>query len=205
MKTRKRILYTQRVEVIESYQETRDCADRRIAEFLQVCGFLPVPVPNLPDVVRMMLRELQPDGAFLTGGNNLVAYGGISPERDAVDELLMEQALEQDFPVFGICRGMQSILHYFGVPLHEVQGHVAVQHRIAFSGRTCEVNSYHTLAAHADEVAWPLQVLGASEDGVAESVRHEECPLQGIMWHPERVQPFSTMDIEIVRSFFEQA
>ena len=42
----KRVLFTQRVELVEAYKERRDCADQRIAEYINSCGFLPVPIPN---------------------------------------------------------------------------------------------------------------------------------------------------------------
>lgn len=196
------ILYTQRVEVVEAYKETRDCVDRRVPEFLRVCGFLPVPVPNQLELVQDYLRELKPGGAFLTGGNNLVSYGGISSDRDMVDSFFIEQALSQDLPVFGICRGMQSILDYFKVPLQKVQGHVAVTHAIQYEGERRQVNSYHTLAARVETVTDPLNVIGSSADNVAEAVVHVNAPLKGIMWHPERGQRFSQEDIKIVRAFF---
>ena len=41
------VLYTQRVEIIESYQERRDCVDQNIPRFLEECGYIPMPVPNV--------------------------------------------------------------------------------------------------------------------------------------------------------------
>lgn len=199
------ILYTQRVEVVEAYQETRDCADRRVPEFLQACGFLPVPVPNRVELIEDYLRELKPGGIFLTGGNNLVSYGGISSERDTVDALFIEHALRQRLPVFGICRGMQSILDYFQVPLQKVSGHVAIAHVIQYMGNMCKVNSYHTMAARVETVTAPLKVIGSSADDVVEAVLHVHAPIKGIMWHPERMHPFSQDDIKIVNEFFGAA
>ena len=40
------VFFTQRVEVVESYGERRDCADQRISGFISACGFIPVPLPN---------------------------------------------------------------------------------------------------------------------------------------------------------------
>ena len=44
------VVFTQRVEVVESYNERRDCADQRIAEFIVECGYIPLPVPNNADL-----------------------------------------------------------------------------------------------------------------------------------------------------------
>ena len=56
----KTVLYTQRVEVVKSYGERRDCADQNIARFLSTCGFLPLPVPNIKELAEKMIK---------TGGN----------------------------------------------------------------------------------------------------------------------------------------
>lgn len=44
----------------------------------------------------------------------MVEYGGNAPERDAVDHKLIELCIKNNIPVYGFCRGMQSILDYFG-------------------------------------------------------------------------------------------
>ena len=51
----KTVLYTQRVEVVKSYGERRDCADQNIARFLSTCGFLPLPVPNIKELAEKMM------------------------------------------------------------------------------------------------------------------------------------------------------
>ena len=65
----KKIVFTQRVEVIESYDERRDCADQHIADFLYACGYIPVPVPNRPEIVNEFLNVIKPGGIFFSGGN----------------------------------------------------------------------------------------------------------------------------------------
>ena len=63
----KKIIYTQRVELVESYGERRDCADVEIAKLIWECGFLPVPVNNIPEKVQIFLEQVNPDGMILTG------------------------------------------------------------------------------------------------------------------------------------------
>lgn len=200
-----RIAYTQRVENVQSYHETRDCADRRLPQFLAACGFLPVPVPNEPGLLEEYWQELRLEGVFLTGGNSLVKYGGNSPERDAVDYWFLQKAVTKGVPVFGICRGMQSILDFFNVALYKVDGHVAVRHKVTLSkGESMMVNSYHTFAARAEEVVAPLQVFATSGDGIGEGICHTYLPIQGIMWHPERELEFTHMDVQMVKTFFNE-
>ena len=69
------VLYTQRVEIVSSYRERRDCADQNIPRFIEVCGYLPVPVPNVLSIAKCMVEQMQPRGIILTGGNSLTKYG----------------------------------------------------------------------------------------------------------------------------------
>lgn len=59
----KTVLYTQRVEVVKSYGERRDCADQNIARFLSTCGFLPLPGSKYKGTGR------KNDDGIKTGGN----------------------------------------------------------------------------------------------------------------------------------------
>lgn len=200
----KKIIYTQRVEVIESYQERRDCADQRIADFIYACGYLPIPVPNDARIVAELMDKLEPDGIILTGGNSLAKYGGNAPERDAMDTALIKAAIEKGVPIYGFCRGMQSILDYFGNKLVNVSGHVAVRHElIQENNETYEVNSYHNQACVELKEACGLQIIAKTEDGVIEAVQHQNYPIIATMWHPEREKEYDAKDMERLRHLFK--
>lgn len=194
------VLYTQRVEIVESYGERRDCADQSIPRFIQACGYLPIPMPNIIDVAKQIIKRLQPVRIVLTGGNSLVKYGGNAPERDEAEKELIDLALLYDIPVYGFCRGMQVILDYFGCELEQVQGHVAVHHGIAGILGDFEVNSFHSQACRT--IKDPLEIIAQSEDGVIEAVRHKDKRILGTMWHPEREEPFKTLDIQRLQGLF---
>ena len=49
------VFYTQRVEIVESYNERRDCADQRIPRFIESCGFLSIPLPNNVKLVNKII------------------------------------------------------------------------------------------------------------------------------------------------------
>lgn len=199
------VLFTQRVEVIESYNERRDCADQRIAEFIRACGYLPVPVPNNPALALALIEELNPTGIILTGGNSLEKWGGNAPERDATDETYLKFAIENNIPVYGFCRGMQSILDYFGEELTSVKGHVAVRMNIigvndpSLGDFNREVNSYHNQGCV--EITNPdVEVLAKSDDGVIKAIKVPKYNMLGTMWHPERETPFNEADIKMVKA-----
>lgn len=198
----KAVIYTQRVEVIESYQERRDCADQRIADFIYACGFLPVPLPNKAELAEQIMEALHPAGVILTGGNSLLAYGGNAPERDAMDKMLIELAIRNKIPLYGFCRGMQSILDYFGNELENVEGHVAVRHFVQGNREDYEVNSYHNQACKELKKDCGLLITAQTSDGVIEAVRHESLPIEGTMWHPEREADFVQRDMDRVKRLF---
>lgn len=198
------VIYTQRVEIIESYQERRDCADQRIADFIKQCGFLPIPIPNKSELAIEIVNSLNPVGIILTGGNSLEKYGGNAPERDAMDRVLINLAIAHAIPLYGFCRGMQSILDYFGNEIVNVDGHVAVRHFVCEGTERYEVNSYHNQACIQLERDCGLKAVSQTEDGVIESVEHECLPMAATMWHPEREKKFEDKDIERVRALFER-
>lgn len=198
----KKVIYTQRVEVIESYKERRDCADQRIADFIYACGYLPIPVPNRDELMESFVEVVKPCGIVLTGGNSLVEYGGNAPERDAVDCELIRIAIKDGIPLYGFCRGMQSILHYFGNALVNVQGHVATRHEIIGVSGVREVNSYHNQACIELQEDGELEIISQCSDGIIEEVKHRTLRIWGTMWHPEREMLFQETDIDKVKTMF---
>jgi putative glutamine amidotransferase len=153
-------------------------------------------LPNHPEASLGLLDRLRPVGAVLTGGGDLAAYGGDSPERDDTEARLLDLAFAGRLPVIGVCRGMQAIQHRCGVPLEPVDSHVATTHPL--HGEARAVNSFHTWGARTSAPA--LIVRARAKDGVVEAVEHREAPVRGVMWHPERVEPFEAADIALFRA-----
>lgn len=196
------ILFTQRVEIVESYQERRDCADQRIVELIEACGYLAVPIPNSAGQIENLIQEIRPAGIILTGGNSMAKYGGNAPERDATDCVLIRLAEERRLPLYGFCRGMQSVLDYYGNKLEEVEGHVGIRHTVKEKEEVFEVNSYHRQGCLKLEKGCGLRVLARTEDSVIEEICHDMLPIEATMWHPEREQVFSDRDIKRIKRLF---
>ena len=198
----KRIIYTQRVEIVESYGERRDCADVEIARLIWRCGFLPISVNNIPQKIHEFLEQIKPDGIILTGGNDLSKYGGNAPERDETEKILIKYGMEKKIAVYGFCRGMQIIADYFGAELTIVSNHVAVRHRLEgnslWNGRI--VNSFHNMAVKT--ATDDLSVEARSEDGGIEAISVKNKKIYGTMWHPEREKPYSEDDVQFIRQIF---
>jgi N5-(cytidine 5'-diphosphoramidyl)-L-glutamine hydrolase len=194
------VAVTQHVTVGQRHGERRDCLDQTWTRFLLACGLTPMPAPNQARAALLLCETMPVAGIVLTGGNDLAAYGGDAPERDATEGALIDLAARRGWPVFGVCRGMQIIQQRFGIALKRVAGHVAPRQSIAIAGRPEEVNSYHNFGAM--ETRPPLEAWAVAADGVIKAVRHELGRMAGIMWHPERLDPFAPRDIALFRRFF---
>ena len=191
------VAVSQRVAVDLPRGERFDALDQRWTTFLASCGLVPLLLPNEPAAAVALMTDVPVRGLLLTGGNSLTVYGGDAPERDRTELDVLAVARARGLPVVGVCRGMQVILHASGVPLRPVEGHAGTSHQVTADR---SVNSFHQFAAVGD--AGPLTVLARSDDGVVEAVRHPLDAIVGIMWHPERCEPFADEDVRMFRGRF---
>ena len=73
----KTIAVTQRVDNYPEINETRDCLDNRLVEWLYKCGAVSFPIPNIlgledsDENLSNWLKKINPDGILLSGGNDL--------------------------------------------------------------------------------------------------------------------------------------
>ncbi len=193
------IAITQRVVVDSVTGERRDALDQCWTTFLQACGLTPLLIPNHVDTARQLMQLEGVAGVLLTGGNDLAAYGGDAPERDATEREMIDFAGRLQRPVLGVCRGMQVLQHAAGVKLERVAGHVRVRHSLSLAGETTCVNSFHNWGATTTVPG--LEIVARAADGVVEAVIDRQRQQAGVMWHPEREAPFDPRDIRIVQQF----
>lgn len=191
---------TMRADSPSDYDETRDGIDQQWIPFVLSCGLTPILMPNNPSLIKTYLEQFDFKGILLTGGNSPVQFGGHSPTRDEVDSYLIDWAIQHDKPLIGVCRGMQSIQLAYQQFLEPVSGHVKKQQNIYINGQQTSVNSYHTLGTKTCQL--PLELWAISDDGVVKAVKHISQPIYGMMWHPERNQPFQKRDIDFFKQVF---
>ncbi len=200
---------TQRVHHFEDYGERRDCLDQQWYQVAASLNLLPLPLPNTaPERVARQCDELPLRGIVLTGGNTLSACDpqdpAAAPERDAYESALLEWAVDREFPIIGVCRGLQMMNQFFGGQSARVEGHAGTRHLVRFEGRLAsepdrEVNSFHDWAVASDELAEGLRPLARHEDGSIEAFEHERLPMTALMWHPEREEALSELDLRLLR------
>ncbi|MGE3728711.1 MAG: gamma-glutamyl-gamma-aminobutyrate hydrolase family protein [Candidatus Sericytochromatia bacterium] len=194
------IAVTQRVVIDPQTAERRDALDQRWGEFLANVGVLPLLLPNSLPVALSILANVPVSGLLLTGGNSLVACGGDAPERDQLEFELLALAKRSNWPVLGVCRGMQVIQTHLGHSLKQISGHVVAVQEIQIHGQRQNVNSYHTWGNN--EAGPECEVWAKADDGIIKAIRHKDLPWWGMMWHPERIAPFRNRDLAIFREVF---
>lgn len=191
------VAISQRVAIDPNHGERRDALDQRWTAFLAACSLVPLALPNDRAAALALLDAVPVRGLVLTGGNSLAGYGGDAPERDGMELAALAWSRARHLPVLGVCRGMQVVLHAFGVALAPVAGHAGTGHAL---DNCRHVNSFHDFAARGH--AGPLEVVARSGDGVIEAIRHPAEPIHAIMWHPERCPVVAADDISLFRRMF---
>ena len=207
----KSILITQRFIENNSYAEMREALDSNWGKFFNEVNAIPIPCLSEFDIEKYLnLTDI--GGVLLSGGNDLSIFSldKASLLRDKFENNLIKKCIEHDIPLLGICRGMQIIASYFGVPLKKKEGHIGTYHELTFIkdstyyncfSKKREVNSFHNYAIL--ETTNGLMEFAVSEDGSIEGIYHQKYNIAGIMWHPEREYPFNKTDISFINQFFK--
>ncbi|MBE6038269.1 MAG: gamma-glutamyl-gamma-aminobutyrate hydrolase family protein [Anaerofustis stercorihominis] len=175
-----------------------------------------LPITEDEDEIVSLVSVL--DGILLTGGVDVspTLYGEeIMPYceklvdlRDRSETALMKEAVKQNKPVMGICRGMQFLNVFFGGTLYQDIPTLCpsdIRHRVldpkeraahtvtAIEGtplfdmvenKTFNVNSRHHQGVK--KLAPCFKAMATSEEGLVEAIYMPENPnIFAVQWHPE--------------------
>ena len=206
----KKILITQRLANNESYYEQREMLDTSWGELFEKIDLLPIVLPYKYNF-KKYFNEFQIDGIILTGGNDLYSLNksSLSKKRDTFENLLIEYAIDNDIPIFGICRGMQIIANYFGSTFKRVYGQINTKHKLklnedskyyGYLNKLHEVNSFHHYSI--DTLCNELIVSASLKNGLIKAIEHKKYKIFAQMWHSERVKPFNQNEINLIKEFF---
>ena len=191
----KKIAITQRSELFHSVGEIRDTLDKRLLQLVVQCDLCPAPIPNFSPTENMLeiwLDCIKPDAILLSGGQDF----GLFPDRDHLEDLLLNYAITNQLPTLGICRGTQLLIRHAGGSLKRVIGHVNQEHKLRGRHNHC-VKSYHNYAP--DQIPDEYEVISRTIDNSVEAIRHKNLPVEGWMWHPERTMSNRDLHIELMK------
>ena len=208
---------------------------------LQSAGAIPVVVPlhERPDRVAKLLSGVQ--GILLPGSRfdvdpqkysaeKIPACNPADPAREAVDELLLQDAFNLHKPILAICYGVQSLNVWLNGSLVQdlpAEGKRLVNHapgRTVLEAHAIRItpgSRLSTLAAgleeaqvnssHHQALLQPgnnLRVAAISPaDEVIEAVELESADhwVVGMQWHPERTYTTSDLSRALFRAFVQAA
>jgi len=202
----------------------RDILENAYVKYFEGFGINLIPIPNISQDIGLYFEELPIKAIILSGGNDInpelynqkpVYVRDLSMFRDNTERKLLEIAIKNRLPVLGICRGMQFINVFFGGGIiQNIKEHVATRHGVNIIDLSLSkllnktiivVNSYHNQGISKECLPPELKAFAFSEkDGVVEGIYHQNYPIAGIQWHPERLGSAKEYDKEIMKTFIEK-
>lgn len=189
-----------RIGIVAQNQEDKFGVNTNYLEWINQFGH---PVIITPCEPEEFFNIYNLDALLLPGGadvninrySELVDYraGGSNPFLEYFDVKLLP-LLIGEIPIFGICRGLQTLNVTFGGTLYQDVFHPHsdypndLVHQIILEGaknKTFKVNSFHHQAI--SRLANNFIVEGKSDDGYIEAISDYKNKIFAVQWHPERL------------------
>ncbi len=207
---------------IQDSEQRRFSLGKNYVNHLIAAGGLPILLPTTANALDdWRALYVYADGVMLTGGGDVdpslfgeeahPATYGIDRQRDEMEIALARWALQDDKPLFAICRGIQVMnvalggslvqdlpTQWAGALPHSGSQHGLERHEPAHSisvepgtrlaqvlgAAHVQVNSFHHQAIN--RLAEGLRITARAADGVIEAVEFPNKRYYlGVQWHPE--------------------
>ncbi len=169
------------------------------------------------------------DGVLFTGGAdvNPARYGeealyakGWNDQLDEMELRIFDAFYKRKKPIFGICRGIQTInVALGGTLVQDIPAQVGISvhnpeaprihpvqaapgsaiHRLF--GEEFITNTFHHESVK--DCGRGLVATAKTADGVVEAVEHESLPILAVQWHPERMIGEECFDLPDMMPLFE--
>jgi len=139
---------------------------------------------------------MQPDGILISPGPGNPDDAGISME--------VLTRLDSQFPIFGVCLGMQCIGQVYGgevvrAPqvMHGKTSMIRHGHLGVFDSlpNPLEATRYHSLIVDRATLPDTLEITAESDDGLIMGLRHRQVDVEGVQFHPESVLTHAGHDL----------
>ncbi len=209
---------------------------RDYSEALENFGAIPLHIPLIPKKEYIVEALNILDGILLPGSDSdidpliygeepLPKLGGVVPEKDETDLLVLNEAERLKIPVLAICFGMQilnvarggtliqdidsqienCIKHEHGKPVKRNSHNLDIKENNILSRlitkNEVKVNSSHHQAIKS--IGKNLLATSWAKDGVIESIEdtREDRFVFGVQWHPELSWKFDDLSKNIFQMF----
>ena len=150
------------------------------------------------------LLARRPAGVVISPGPGQPADAGISVE-------VVRACAQGELPLLGVCLGHQAIGVAFGGRIVRARsimhGKVSsIEHdaKGVFRGLASPLQAtrYHSLVIAEDSVPEVLAITARSSDGEVMGLRHRDCRIEGVQFHPESI--LTAVGKPLLRSFLDR-
>ena len=202
--------------------------NRKFSDDIRMLGGLPF---ILPQTDKSLAKDYisQIDRLILTGGEDVHPqfYGqnvctqksDFNVERDLFELALLEEALRQNKPVMGVCRGMQLINVAFGGSLNQhIENHwketpFDTAHTVETKsgsqvdrliGDQANINSLHHQSVNRIGQGFIVSARDPRDQTIEAIERTDSQRILGIQWHPEFLVNQEKGNLELFQYFMNQ-
>ena len=173
-----------------------------LVQYLGELGLEPVVFRN----DKLSLKDvsgLDADAILISPGPGTPSDSGVSME------LIRE--FKDLKPIFGVCLGLQCIGEFFGgsvvrAPkvMHGKTSAISHTNQGVFSGisNPLEATRYHSLIVERESLPDSLEITAETDDGIIMGLRHKQCRIEGVQFHPESI--LTQEGHSILRNFFTE-
>lgn len=136
---------------------------------------------------------------ILVGGNTITKLSNKKNDliRSKLDKKYFTQAKKKSIKILGICHGAQFIANCYKAEFKSSNKHVNTIHKVKILKKNYNVNSFHKYIII--RCSKNILRLGFSKENAIEYFKVKNKKIYGIMWHPERNDKISKIDIQLVR------
>ncbi len=148
------------------------------------------------------IEKKQYRGVFISPGPCTPLESGVSLE--------IIEKMHEKMPIFGVCLGMQAIVHTFGgkvieakVPMHgkiSIVEHLDNSPIFANIPEEFQATRYHSLIAEKSSLPKHLNITARTKDDkIIMAVSHEKYNIHGVQFHPESI--CSEYGVQMIQNF----
>ncbi len=163
-----------------------------LANYLRQTGATVETIRSTPATQQFVIdriHERRPDLVFLSPGPG--------QPQDFKVSAVIEAALEEGLPLFGVCLGLQALVEHFGgelavldFPMHGKESIIRScgdGWLLAGLPKEFSAGRYHSLYGLRDNMPEVLRVTAESDDGIAMGIEHKTLPIAAVQFHPESI------------------
>ena len=140
----------------------------------------------------------------------LISPGPGTPSDSGVSMELIREFKDLK-PIYGVCLGLQCIGEFFGgnvvrAPkvMHGKTSAISHTNQGVFAGilNPLEATRYHSLIVERESLPDSLEITAETDDGIIMGLRHKQCRIEGVQFHPESI--LTQEGHSILRNFFTE-